>query len=286
MLEARTSFDWSPSRLRHTSLSSSLIIPIIANMLAELPEELLEMMVELLDAGPPSLAPDGQHPQSHLFQREATPLKCLSRVSKKMRRIVSKTLFTNLRLTASVLANEQLPFDSRTAFGYEAQKDIAKDRIAGMLGGFEQFIKRQKLRLVQSLLVWSTEESDLKDGGEWKLRNYGSLHTFWKTLMQTVGFHQLILIAPPQALARFTQIQIDYHDRWAFDIPYQRLMLSLDIADDSGYSVLTDLLDTQEPMPLISMLPWQQLHYDEGSSLNLYGHVTYVGPNWPRRRTR
>lgn len=235
--------------------------------LQEIPEELLDTIIDLLDGLAPSLTPDVQLPHRHLIETAETPLKCLSQTSKQLRRLTFDRLFAHLRFNASVFADTLLPDDSYSGVSSELDTIPTEFDPSALLdqtlAGFESFTSALEPSTVKTLLIYSLFETERED------RWHGAtlFKAFWQRLLSAPrAAISMTIIAPPQALSRLTQVRVHVRDIWAFDMPYQRLRL-----DSPGWQTLRK--HGEGPLDLTAS--WSHLAYDEGSSLNLYGHYHY-----------
>ncbi|KAH7048470.1 hypothetical protein B0J12DRAFT_700336 [Macrophomina phaseolina] len=225
-----------------------------------LAEELCLQLISHLDRGPPSDAHFFHEPDPSTFTSfRDRPLKQLSLVSQKWRRIVKPLLFQYLRFTLHILDDE------RNEWTPDSAPELAQIRhFLASLGA---------RRSVSSLVVRALGE--IYGPPSCDVRTMSS--TFWLAIFQHIEPACIKLLAPPAALTRFTACNGDLDHSWAFDQKYHILELrqspaAVHAALQAPVSNITGLLASRT---------WCHVGYNEGSSLpayNLYEYQHYVSP--------
>ena len=108
-----------------------------------------------------------------------------------------------------------------------------------------------------------------------------SRRLIWEPLFSCLSLdpQRLIILTTPRMLGYLVTCFIDDTDEWAFDIPYQRLVLEQpDDKEKDEYEVRRREYDASDPANKNSVLfdrMWTAIRYDEGCSLNNYGTYHY-----------
>ncbi len=187
--------------------------------LDNLPEEVLLSILTFLDAKPPSFLCARDEPSIASLESEAKPLKILSTVSHKWRRLVLPFLFQYMRLLLEDVDpfwNDMfngLPIFFTLAWGHRS--------LPTALDVFEFVDMYNLTELATSLVVYTNRIVALDI-----LSEHGDqVVSLWDKVLQHFNPTRLVIIAPPLSLAGLTACHTDTADAWAFRIPYQRIEL-------------------------------------------------------------
>ncbi|KAL9057342.1 MAG: hypothetical protein Q9162_002416 [Coniocarpon cinnabarinum] len=143
-----------------------------------------------------------------------------------------------------------------------------------------------------SLLVYSSSgyEKNFDTAGH----HVNERAKMWSLTNRYINPSRLVLIAPPELLARLAHCFTNVTDLWSFHIPFQRIELyqhadtpSLSCSPSSSNSLMpatqtdqrkqnyTDAEIDNNGYGLLHSRYWSSFEYDEGSSLNIYGTYHY-----------
>lgn len=221
-----------------------------------LPDELLLHILSHLDRGPPSDAhffdePDTRTSSSFRDQ----PLKALSCVSQRWRRIVKPLLFDHLVLRLWVYdepANRWLP-----AFAPE-------------LARFRCFLARSNLRHTVKSFVLSVG-GDMCDAPS--SSSHPPFNWFWTAVFECIEPACIKIVALSRSLAHFAGCTGNWEHDWAFKQSDHILELRQNL--NATYERPSDGC-------LMARRRWCHIGYNEGSSLsvyNVYGYQDYSSPS-------
>ena len=107
----------------------------------------------------------------------------------------------------------------------------------------------------------------------------------WDLTKKYFNPQRLVLICPPELLAKLAHCYTNVTDLWSFHIPYQRIELhQYPLTDQAASSSpeetrrrlnYDDQATEADGFGLLHSRYWQSFEYDEGSSLNIYGTYHY-----------
>lgn len=196
-------------------------------LLNDLPEELLLAILGFLDVQPPSIVYERDEPSLESLESETKPLKNLSTVSNKWRRLVLPLLFKYVRLR---IWNNAL-----NCLHIFAALDGERPLLPTVLDVFE-FVESYNLKeLATSLVVYTSLELPLNT--QKRLVRYDHVVTLWDKIFQHFSPRRLVIIAPPSSLAELTGCYTDISDAWAFSIHYQRIELRTKRCDIPNFPI-------------------------------------------------
>ena len=151
-------------------------------------------------------------------------------------------------------------------------------RVSPETCALERFFQA-RASLCSSLLVYSHQgyEKNFDTAGH----HVPQRAKIWNLTKRYINPSRLVLIAPPELLARLAHCFTNVTDLWSFHIPFQRIELhqystatQYELSDQRK----TNYEDAETDMNGYGLLHaryWQSFEYDEGSSLNIYGTYHY-----------
>lgn len=168
-----------------------------------------------------------------------------------------------------------------------------RSRHAGRASAFVDFIKHHGLRDPPVSLLVYTEVDFQKEANSRDPRPTAGRPMFWNHIFECLNIERLVIVASPATVASLTSCFADMADEWAFDIPYQRVELSLppggkrsrtirpnsrntisderEAAQTQAYNQAADSFKTS----VLYKRHWDSFEYDEGASLSAYGTYHY-----------
>lgn len=234
--------------------------PFPPSKMDNLPDELLLHIISYLDHGPPSTPHFFDEPDPlTLTSFRDQPLKELSLVSPRWRRIVKPLLFQYLRFTLHILD------DARNEWSPDSAPELFQ--IRRFLASFGPRRRVHGLAIRALGEIYGSLTSDVSTVS----------NCFWSDIFHHIEPTCIRLVAPPAALARLAGCNGDWQHSWAFDQTYHILELRQD--PNARYDNLQNPVATVDG--LMARRNWCHLGYNEGSSLpayNLYEYQHYVSP--------
>ncbi|CAG8953791.1 hypothetical protein HYFRA_00006683 [Hymenoscyphus fraxineus] len=179
--------------------------PLCRSHLQRLPNELLSSIFSYLDCPKPSDAMLLGEPTFGLTSAKYTPLKTISRVSRRLRALVIPILFRNARFD-----------DSKSNSGEQGLKQ--------QIEPFYSFVKEHRLRNVITSFTLLIHEKRVFYISQ-KEDRLNSFSFFWHSLFQLIDPINLLLVAHPAALGPLTACQVILEDAWLLDCPCHYLRL-------------------------------------------------------------
>ncbi|GME43913.1 F-box domain-containing protein [Neofusicoccum parvum] len=225
-----------------------------------LPEELLLDIISLLDRGPPSDAKFFDEPDPlTLTSFRDHPLKALSRVSPRWRRIIKPMLFQHLKLRIDVDDSPKTPWIPRSA---------------PELQPFRSFLSAFKLPAhVKTFVVCAFGELYDRPAAA----NNTLSNDFWTMIFEFFDPQSIKIAASPAVLALLAGSSGNYEHSWAFEQSHHVLELRQNL--HSTYDRFPNGL--RNPYGLMVRRRWCHIGYNEGSSLpvyNLFAYQHYMSP--------
>ncbi|KAI9711640.1 MAG: hypothetical protein M1828_001900 [Chrysothrix sp. TS-e1954] len=238
----------------------------MTDKLDNLPEELLQQIVDNLKSPPPSFC-DVAEPSARLFKNDYTPLKSLSSVSRDWRYRVFPILFTHLKVDAGSLLERWLAANM-DGIGRTTIRDTS-DSIKPYLGHGSLSI-RNAGAVVESMCVFVDAEMPdlLNDLGH--TGNSVVAPAFWGAMLHYFDPKSIVIVAPPAECAFLISTTSDMSHLWSFDIPYQRVELRRDQSNDARTRNAPRLLTS-----ILEQFRCAYLEFDEGSFVDAYRHYHY-----------
>ncbi len=194
-------------------------------LLDYLPEEVLGIILTFLDNKPLSIKCARDEPSIASLESEAKPLKILSTVSHKWRRLVLPVLFKYVRLRLEDIG----PFWNDSLNGLPIFAALA-----GGLNIFEFLEVYNLTELATSVVIYTSRNIPL----DMLSIQCDEVNSLWDKVLQHFNPTRLVIIAPPPCLARLTACHANTSDAWAFRIPYQRIELRTQRCDIPKFSRL------------------------------------------------
>ena len=221
-----------------------------------LPEELLSYIAFILEHQPPSQTQISEvpkrdcslHANSRFFRSHDQPLKALSLVCSRLRRLIIGSLFRHLRVgIASDVAN---------LFDILARRDLS---IA-----------------VKSALILPS--SPLRNASAWRVCH---------RLLSQLNINTLTLALPADTISFLACERSREDHTWVFKVPYQMFQLHVS-PEPNTPPIYHCHLNHDPTRPswdehIMTLRPWTHLTYNIGSSIPAYGryeHFTYLHPSW------
>ena len=156
-------------------------------------------------------------------------------------------------------------------------------RVSAQTRALEDFLK-MRAGGCKSLLVYSQTgyEKNFDTAGH----HVNERAKIWGLTKRYINPERLVLIAPPELLARLAHCFTNVTDLWSFHIPFQRIelhqyptsrrdsLLSSSASDQRKINYQDAEMES-EGYGLLHSHYWSSFEYDEGSSLNIYGTYHY-----------
>ncbi len=207
--------------------------------LLELPNEILARIISFHDTGSPFNISLLEKPKSGLTPQECDDgIRLMSMPTTSNRQYPLK----NLTLTCRLIRSLGLPVLSKHAVLHPL-----------LLSDFLTFLKEHKLTHHVASLVAHLPG------------HYNHVHpAWWARLLNEVPATSLGIVAPPEVFAELAGIYSWSNDAWAFDMPLQTLRV------DQSLDAARTRIDYDELPNFLVARPWENLVYNEGSSLSAY----------------
>ena len=221
--------------------------------LKDLPVELVELVIDLLDAESPSSRSLLQEPSSQINRSAIQPLKFLSVTCRSLRKLTLPILFKHMVLNIHVQYDKLINPYRRTDIT-DAVDFIARARLQ----------TRIKTVVVEFILLTSNGRTDL---------NEGFASNVCSQIMDLLEPQALTIVMPPSLtpyLAMDGYLGPDQDDGWAFDIPIQVLTCrrtSSNPALQNG-QIISRQQECWEG-------PWSSVTINEASSVSVYSSYEY-----------
>ncbi|GAB7343030.1 hypothetical protein MBLNU457_g1118t1 [Dothideomycetes sp. NU457] len=249
--------------------------------LEDLPEELKLAIISFFDLEPTSNGISASKGTLHgSLGYEQSPLKQLSRVSRRWNSIIKPTLLSRLLIRISPPDKQQ---DNRTpSTKFRAALRDAPDDI-------EKFIALHDVpRNLQSLTLHIHDS--FAQLGE-ALRNAAqhstdiiSMNKFWRRLFNHVDPMRLSIVAPVSILGWLSTVEVVTSDAWAFpqmEIQALELYQDRERCSEPSASLNPMWADAWDTEVLFRVRPWTDLRLIEGSMLQAYGGYEYFNKQPP-----
>jgi hypothetical protein len=188
--------------------------PIIARKapmtIDTLPNELLSQIFGFLDIPPPSTnsADLLDEPKFELTDAATADLKTSSRVSKRWREATLPTLFRHARFVIAKPEPKMLV--------HNLMKEIQP---------FLEFVNKNAMVKIITTFVLAVNDRSITGDEYVPEHKLDVFADFWRLLFQTIDPVELLVIAHPQILGRFTSCHVYKADTWNFDCPCHYLRL-------------------------------------------------------------
>jgi len=255
--------------------------------LGDLPRELFEFILSLLDAcEPPSSKFLHEQPSISMVNSDSHPLKDLSRTCHSMRCLTFTTLFKHARvhLTAGRLPESKafarigdMSRRKSVVFGIKSLDNalVAQsthiDRLffrVQDVADFLAFVELHNIAFnVESVLFYVLHPTP-NTGFDWA---DDLLEPLLRKIIETINPEILTILAPPSVIADLARVGADMRDAWAFDI----ILRLSQPPESSGPAALAE--DSEFDV----RRPWSSCLYNEGSFLKVYSTYEYFSKQTP-----
>lgn len=208
-----------------------------------LPDELLDHIISsLVETEPPSKRYLHQEPSTALFQSDDTPLKNLSLTCTRLRRLCFDALFACLKVANTCEHVENL-------LEFVNSKEI-------------------NIKIGSVLMHHGKDDRPPATVALRKKSDLSNTHAAVYLILEEINPEVITFVLTPEYIAELTGSGIELEDAWAFDIRLQVLQLHQARGSHS-----------EEWPPRIHNIlrsqPWNQLTFNEGSSLPAYSNYEY-----------
>ena len=221
-----------------------MLVPIRATMAftSDLPVEIFEQILSVLDQEPPSSRHLLDEPSAAIYSSDHKPLKSLSETCHALRDLTARTLFTHVKVDIH---------DSMSSLSAVLMRYNLQDRP------------------VRS--VFLCNKKSLATG---EFCNFDLV----LDIMYRINPFTLIIALPPATLGDLASIDIDKSCAWAFRISFQVLRLSsTHERHHNGICHQNHDYDRAKSCNknLFQIRPWTQMFFNEGSSIPVYSLYEY-----------
>ncbi|KAI9742360.1 MAG: hypothetical protein M1818_003893 [Claussenomyces sp. TS43310] len=232
----------------------------------DLPPELLDNIVNYLDAPAPSASRLHAEPDYNITYSEARFLKSASLVCRRWRISAMPLLYRHVCLK---IHNYSTPFPILT------NED----------GPFFDFIDRYGLRcVIESFTLCIKDTKALLEAREPQENN---CKPFWARVFTDIDPDTLTIVASPQVLQPLTSCHVWSDDSWSFDMPYHILQLRRPtLPNKSSSCSQRPSEDVLEARPLrhsvlLHSRPWTSLLLNEGSFIRSFTQYEFFNKRPP-----
>lgn len=226
--------------------------------LEDLPNEVLDYIISLLDVEPPSAKKLNQDPSSELTVSEVKPLKNLSRTSHLFRQLSLPWLFRCSRVKTTSyksLVNDHL---HSLAFFID------------MIELYLTFLRSNHLLThVNSLVIYI---DPFPSDALHQIATVQKAESIWQHILPHINPLSITISGEPLYLARLMHCDLSILHQWAFDMPLQTLRLSQPALP---YTPPQTALHNPPALGLLDARPWTHLALNEGSALPAYRSYEY-----------
>lgn len=273
--------------------------------IARLPDELLLHIFGYnadLDGDPPSVSHILFEPSDEFTRREYQPLKTLSLVCPRWRRILFPDVFRCSRVNMSkeprwlclcssheeeIMDLKYVEEDDSHLLSLPNEYLHWLPSMRGEVATFIEFVKENGLQAdIKSLVLQADQEMTPHPTAIERATIIQEANLLWMTFMDTFSLGRLVIAAPPSTMAALTSTR-DSPESWTFEMPLHYLCFCLDAwktkgpASPSHPEFQGSNTPSTSPTRCVqerphNIRPWTKLTYNEGTMLPGYAHYEWT----------
>lgn len=234
----------------------------MSTCLADLPYELLRLILFHVDNGSLSAARLHEEPSATLTHSAIQPLKNFSRTCHQYRALIIQSLFNFCRVH---LSESTFSLDKTSTAQYPNYDEIREFLVF--------LVKHELCGSVKSLVLFTEYDLGWRVPGIMPSAPAGTLPLelgyIWSDVFSVIQPSTVTICVPPSSLAFFTSCGIYVADAWAFEMPLHilQLRMSQDMQEKTTQPSHTN--------KLFGILPWTHCTLNEGSAIQVYSTYEY-----------